>query len=151
MKTLVRSSDWKRLSRDPFSTLMHDWGRFNYSPILRTSVLDNFHSFAVDISETDSEYKLLANLPGISKENLEITFKEGRLTIAVTAEKVEQQETEERVLRKERYHGEYSRSFKLGDLVDDENIQANYKDGVLSISVPKKAELSPRKIEVTVH
>ena len=151
MKTFVRSNEWKRLSRDPFSGLFNDWNNLHYNPIWRSTLHDNRHTFAVDISETDTEYKLLADLPGISKENLEVTFKEGLLYIAVRTQEESQQETEQRVLRRERYQGEISRSFKLSDLVDDENIQANYKDGVLKIIVPKKAESQPRKIQVTVH
>ena len=73
------------------------------------------------------------------------------LSIVVSSQEESEQNSEGRVLLKERYQGKITRSFRLSDTLDSENIQATYKDGVLSISVPKKEPTQPRKIEVSVH
>ena len=105
---------------------------------------------AVDVRETDSEYQVVADLPGVSKDSLEVSVKDDVLSIMVNAEEVSEEKSEGRILRRERFHGRISRS-RLGDAVDNENIQANYKDGVLSVTVPKKESLQRRRIDVAVH
>ena len=106
---------------------------------------------AVDINETDSEYQVVADLPGLSKDALNVSVTDDVLSIVVSAQKDNEENLQGRVIRKERYRGKVTRSFKLSDAVDSENIQASYKDGVLSISVPKKESTQSKKIEISVH
>ena len=151
MNSLIRSDDWNPLSRDPFTSILGNWS--DLVPSAFRSVPQNINNWvpAVDIKETDSGYEVIADLPGISKDDIDVTVVDKVLSIVVNSEKESVSEDDGRFLRKERYQGKVTRSFKLNRSVDDQNIQANYKDGVLSIIVPKKADTESRKIEISVH
>lgn len=148
MNQLVRSREW---NGNPFAILNSDWDVFSPHSILRrpARLMDNVP--AVDIQETDTEFKVVTDLPGISKDALDVSVKNDVLSIVVRNQSDNEENAEGRVIRKERFRGEVTRSFKLGDAVDSENIQASYKDGVLSITVPKKESPQSRKIEISVH
>ncbi len=148
MNQLVRTRDW---NRNPVSVFDTNWDVFNPSSMFRNSARVGASVPAVDISETDTEYKVVADLPGISKDALDVSVTDNVLSIVVSAQKEDEENFEGRMIRKERYHGKVTRSFKLSDAVDSENIQASYKDGVLSISVPKKESTQSKKIEISVH
>ena len=103
----------------------------------------------VDVAELDDRYEVLAELPGLSKEDVNVTLKEGVLTIE--GEKKRTTETEEDAYRRtERVYGKFSRSFNLGDRVVSDKISAAYKDGVLTVSLPKAEEVLPKAIEVKI-
>ncbi|SDZ27833.1 HSP20 family protein [Proteiniborus ethanoligenes] len=108
----------------------------------------NNSQIKVDIKEKDSEYILEAELPGVNKENLNVEIKDDMLTISV--EKNEQfEEEKENYIRKERRFGSLSRSFYV-DNIKAEDIKANFDNGILSISLPKKEVKanSSRKIDI---
>ena len=151
MNPLVRNNEWKWLTKDPFSSFHHNWDNLYPNTLFRFPVQSSSRVPAVDIKETDSEYKVVADLPGIAKDNLEVTVDENYLKIVVNAQEDNQEESDGRVIRRERFQGQITRSFKLGNTVESDKIQANYKDGVLSIVVPKKEERKTRKIDVSVH
>lgn len=94
----------------------------------------------VDISESENNFLVKADLPGFTKDNLNVDFKDGVLT--VSAEKVETKESAEsdKVWQKERVAGSVKRSFEFGEDVDADNIQASYVDGVLALTLPKKVK-----------
>lgn len=101
-----------------------------------------------DIYEKDGAYNVEASIPGFNKEDISIEFNKGNLTI--TAEKEEEEEDKsKKYLRRERsFYGKYQRSFYLGD-VDEENIEAEFNNGILTIKVPKKAvEETKKTIEI---
>lgn len=100
-----------------------------------------------DVYESDKAYRLDVEAPGFSKENFDLDYKEGYLTISVKTEAVE--EGEFKMVRRERFSGETSRQFYLGD-VDEKGITASYKDGILSVVAPKiqPEEQKPHKIQV---
>ncbi len=136
-------------NRFPLSNL---WNEFSGFPV--KSIHRNFHASlvpAVDIKETDTEYQVVADFPGASKESLEVSLKNNVLNIMFNVQEVNEEKSEDRILRRERFRGKVSRSFRLDNSVDNDNIQANYKNGVLTVIVPKKESLQARKIEVTVH
>ena len=108
----------------------------------------NWDSFKTDISETESNYMIEADLPGFTKDQIEVAFQEGNLTISAKRDEVTE-ETQGNYLRKERRAGQLFRTFVF-DNVDTDNIKADYKDGVLKIDLPKK-EVTPteiRRIEI---
>lgn len=108
----------------------------------------NNSQIKVDIKDKDSEYILEAELPGVNKENLNVEIKDDMLTISV--EKNEQfEEEKENYIRKERRFGSLSRSFYV-DNIKAEDIKANFDNGILSISLPKKEAKanSSRKIDI---
>lgn len=97
-----------------------------------------------DLSETDNEYYLMVDLPGMSKKDIEVSYQNKRLTIS-GERKLEEKETTKDLLRKERYHGRFLRSFTLPEEIKEENIKANFKDGVLTVKIPK-SEVQKRKL-----
>jgi len=104
---------------------------------------------AADVSETDGEYLIKAELPEVSKDDLNITVQEGVLTLA-GERKEEKREDNEKLHRIERFHGSFSRRFTLPDDADEQGIKAESKDGVLVIHIPKQkvAHPQPRQIQV---
>ena len=104
---------------------------------------------AADVSETDGEYLIKAELPEVRKDDLNITVQEGVLTLA-GERKEEKREDNEKVHRIERFHGSFSRRFTLPDDADEQGIKAESKDGVLVIHIPKQkvAHPQPRQIQV---
>ena len=104
---------------------------------------------SVDIAETDSDFVLTADLPGIAREDLDLTVVDGRLTIKGQRRR-ESDSKEGNVHRVERAHGTFTRAFDLPAAIDPETVAATYKDGVLTVTVPKAEEARPKQIEVKV-
>jgi HSP20 family protein len=104
---------------------------------------------SVDISETDSEYLIRAELPAVKKEDVQITVDEGTLTISGERKQKTEEKTE-KMHRVESVYGKFSRSFSLPDNADAANIRAESKDGVITVHVTKtKAEAKkPTQIKV---
>ena len=88
-----------------------------------------------DIRETENTYEMNIALPGYKKENIALELKNGYLKVSASAKK---EETAGRIVRRERYSGNCSRSFYVGEGVTQEDIKAKYEDGILRLSVPKK-------------
>lgn len=102
---------------------------------------------AVDIHETKEGYELLADLPGMKSEDVDLTVENGVLTVS-GERKAEKTEEKEGYRRIERSYGSFRRSFTLPKGVDPESIQANVENGQLRILVPKPVAELPRKIKV---
>ena len=100
-----------------------------------------------DVKETDNGYQLDMNLPGFAKEDIKAELKDGYLTInAQSNSSNDEKDDDGNFIRRERYTGSCSRSFYVGDGVTQDDIHAAFKDGVLSLTVPKK-EAIPEKEE----
>ena len=106
---------------------------------------------AVDIYETaDHEVVLKAELPEMKREEINLTFENGVLTLK-GERKFEQETKRENFQRMERRYGAFSRSFTLPNTVDAGRISASYKDGVLTIRLPQREEAKPKQIAVNVE
>ncbi len=90
----------------------------------------------VDISETDTEYLIRAALPAVRKEDVEVTYEDGLLTLR-GERRQEEREKDEKFHKIESYYGNFLRSFALPDAIEAEAIKAESRDGVLTIHVPK--------------
>ena len=101
---------------------------------------------SVDIFETDRELTLLADLPGVTAENLTIDLRENTLTLTGEVEPLERANEEDILIEYE--VGKYYRQFSLSNVIDQSKIDANLTDGVLRLRLPKVEEAKPRKIEV---
>jgi HSP20 family protein len=102
---------------------------------------------AVDVWETDTHLVYAFDLPGISKDDISVELEDGALT--VTAERERTQEVEdERFYRYERRFGSFTRTIGVPQGVDESKIRADYRDGVLEVSVPKPEQPKPRRIQV---
>jgi HSP20 family protein len=101
---------------------------------------------SVDIFETDRELTLLADLPGVTAENLTIDLRENTLTLTGEVDSFERADEEDILVEYE--IGKYYRQFSLSNVIDQGKINANLTDGVLRLTLPKVEEAKPRKIEV---
>jgi HSP20 family protein len=101
---------------------------------------------SVDIFETDRELTLLADLPGVTAENLTIDLRENTLTLTGEVDPFERADEEDILIEYE--IGKYYRQFSLSNVIDQGKINANLTDGVLRLTLPKVEEAKPRKIEV---
>jgi HSP20 family protein len=104
---------------------------------------------AVDIYEAENELVLKADLPDINEKDLDIRVENNLLTIH-GERKFEQQVKQENYLRVERAYGTFSRSFSLPSTINTEAIQAEYKNGVLTVQLPKRSEAKPKQVKINV-
>jgi len=104
---------------------------------------------AVDIYENEHELVVKADLPDVKPEDLDIRVENNILTIR-GERKFEKKVDEQNYLRVERSYGSFARSFALANTVNSEAIKAEYKDGVLTLTIPKREEAKPKQIKVNV-
>jgi HSP20 family protein len=102
--------------------------------------------FKTDVTDADDKYVLEAELPGMDKENIKIDLDGDYLTIQAERSSDEKTEEKGKFIRRERYYGSYQRSFDVSG-VDVENINAEYKDGILKVELPKKALEPPKAMK----
>jgi HSP20 family protein len=103
----------------------------------------------LDVTENDQGYQVKADIPGVKKDDISVRV-EGNL-VQIEAEMKTEKESRgdgDKVLRSERCYGSVSRSFTLGSDIDEEKVDANYADGVLTLVLPKKAPVDPRRIQI---
>lgn len=105
---------------------------------------------AMDVKERDDAYVIVADMPGVKKEDINVTLENGILTITAETQSEQEQKDGERLLRQERRYGKYVRSLRLGTQINEKQVKANYKDGVLELTLPKAEEVKPKKISVDV-
>ena len=105
----------------------------------------------VDIYETEGhEVVIKVDLPDVKREDINVTFEQGVLTLR-GERKLEEETQREQFQRRERYYGAFSRSFTLPNSVDPSRISAAYKDGVLTVRLPQREEARPKQIEVSTN
>jgi len=105
-------------------------------------------SMKIDVTENDSAYTVKAELPGLEKKDIDVHIDGRIVSINAKVERNKEAKEGERVIRRERYSGAFSRSFSLAGEVDDANATAEYKDGVLSLSLPKKAPTDQKRLTI---
>jgi HSP20 family protein len=106
---------------------------------------------ATDIVERENEYLVTTDLPGIKKEDIQVTLDNGILTISAETKEEKEEKEGENVIRKERRYGKYTRNLSLNHQVDENKVKATYHDGVLELVLPKLEAVKPKKIAVDVH
>ena len=121
-----------------------DWNSWDYS---NTSLMNT------DIKENDNDYELTMNLPGVKKEDVTADLKDGYLTIHATSNQNKDEKDEDgKYIRRERYSGSCNRSFYVGDAVTEEDIKANFENGTLKMTIPKKeAKAVPEKKFISIE
>jgi HSP20 family protein len=102
---------------------------------------------AVDIFETESEIMVKAELPGIERKDIALNLDNNVLTLK-GERKFEKETRQENYHRIERSYGVFSRAFSIPAIVDEEKIRADYKDGILTIALPKKEQVKPKQIKI---
>lgn len=110
-------------------------------------VLDRGFSPRVDVEEREADVVVTCEVPGVDKKDLDISVSGNLLSIS-GEKRYDREEKEKKYYRQESYSGSFSRTVPLPETVDSENIDAHLKNGILTLTLPKKAEAKPRKIEV---
>ena len=105
----------------------------------KSDLAKSLSAMRVDIHEDDSQYEIVADLPGVKKEDIHITLENDVLTISATKESETEEKKKGKVIRRERSSGSYSRSFNVSHGISQDDINASFTDGVLTMTVPKLA------------
>jgi HSP20 family protein len=146
MTTIDRLEPFRGLAtlQDQFNRIFNDSIR-NYSDASAVTAW----APAVDIYETPNELVVKADLPDVNEKDIDVRVENNLLTIR-GERKLEKSVSEENFLRVERTYGSFSRSFSLPNTVNPEAIAAEYKSGVLTVTLPKREESKPRQVKVDV-
>ena len=147
MTNLIRftpNTELRRMQRE-FDRVFNE-----FFPVAHASHATKASTWAprVDLSETEDAYQIRADLPGLQKEDININFQDGTLTIS-GERKAEAKEEGKNYVRVERSTGEFYRSFNIPTAIQSDKIAAHYKDGVLQVVVPKAEEVKPLKVKVS--
>ncbi len=129
-----------KLSKDPLKLFDDIWSG---------AQLPSAPAFKVDISEDEKGFHIDAELPGITKENIALNIEDDVLTIRAER-KQETEETTKNYHRVERTSGSFSRSFNLGEMIDQENINADFNNGILHVILPKASPVKKTK-EISIN
>lgn len=145
--TLIRKSDnypvWSNFFNDFFSNNWADWNTNNYAEFNSTLP-------SVNVKETEDYFNVEMAVPGMVKEDFKVELNNSYLTIS--AEK--KSETENKEVKKEHYtrrefsYCNFSRTFSLPDVVENDKIEAKYENGILSVSIPKREEAKPKPVRL---
>jgi HSP20 family protein len=138
------------IPRDSLFDLDNLFGHF-FSPAVTKELSSDFFSPRVDIKEAKDKYEIIADLPGVEKDDLSVTLENGVLTIEASTAQESSEEKDGKIIRQERRSGKYMRSFNLGAEVHEGDINAKFKNGVLSLTVPKVEESVPEPRRIDIH
>ena len=125
---------------ESFRSLMKPWWR--------SEAMEAAPRIKLDLIERDDSYAVKAEIPGVRKEDIDIRVEGNLVTISAEMKKEKEEKKEGRVLRRERQEGYASRSFTLACPVDDGKAEAKFVDGVLELTLPKKAPTSTKRLTV---
>lgn len=132
LPTVFGSSLFDNFFADPFFRFDGENGS-DHSRSVATNLMNT------DVRESDTAYTVDMDLPGFNKDDIHVDLKNGYLNVSATRQSKDDQKDENgKYLRRERYYGTCTRSFYVGDDVKRDDIKASYKDGTLSLTIPKK-------------
>ncbi len=147
MDDITRFDPFTRLEHwNPFRDMDDVYNRFMMGPVLRGG-MEREPRIRMDVKEADGAYMIRAEIPGVNKDDIRVSIDGKR--VSITAEVRLEKEEGERVICSERSYGKASRSFCLADEVEQDKVQAKYADGVLELTLPKKAGSPRREIPIS--
>jgi len=132
---------WPGLGR--LSSLQDELERFFESPLTNWAP-------ALDVYEDKDNFVVHTELPGLKREDIDVSLQDGVLVIS-GERKTEEKRSEGEIRRQERFYGKFQRTLTLPAPVAANKVKAQYKDGVLTVTIPKAEEAKPRKIDVSVN
>jgi HSP20 family protein len=142
---------WDPFLDDPFEDMFRGFFRRPLSWAPR-STMEQQTAFRVDVTETEKEYRVQAEMPGVHKEDINVTIDGNEVAIsAETKREKDVKDSQGAVLRSERYYGKLYRAFTLDAEVDQAGAQAKYADGVLELVLPKATPATSNKKRIAVH
>jgi len=134
---------------DPFSTSLNDlFEGLLVRPIRLDLDAGQRLSMKLDVTQDDKAYTVKADMPGVKKEDIHVEIDGNVLSISAETKKEKEEKKDERVVCSERYFGKLARSFTLEHDIDEAAVDAKYSDGVLNLTLPKKAKSTTKKIAV---
>ena len=134
---------------DPFSLEgVPDLFQGLFRPLRAAGVETQAASVRVDVTEDEAGYTVKAEMPGVEKKDIDVKIEGNLVSIAAKVERGGELKEGERVVRRERYSGSVSRAFTLAAEIDDEKASAQYKDGVLTLTLPKRAAGARKRLEI---
>ncbi len=142
MNTLVRL--------DPHADRLDDFFAGFFRPVFNAErgALTNVSEIRIDVREDDKSYTVEAVVPGVKKDDIHVAIDGNEVSITAEVKNEKDVKDGERVLRSERFYGKTTRRFALAQEIDESGAQAKYEDGVLKLSLPKKAATSARKLTI---
>ena len=132
---------------DPFADSFDDLVRLVFKPV-RWEGGSQSLQIKVDVEENDKSYRVKAEVPGVKKEDISIQIDGNQVSISAESKQEKDVKENGKVIRSERYYGSLYRSFSLGQDVDQSGASAKYADGILELTLPKKATAAARKLTV---
>lgn len=133
-------------SIEPVSDLFQ--GLFRPMRSLLTADESDLSAMKLDVTESDQAYTVKAELPGVDKKDIDVKIDGNVVSINAKVERKTEQKEGERVIRRERYSGAFARSFSLASDIDESTASAQYQDGVLSLTLPKKAHTEQKRLQI---
>lgn len=104
----------------------------------------------VDVKDSDDKFEISAELPGVKKDDIHVSLENGVLSISAESHQEDKEEKDGKLIRQERRYGKYLRSFNLGSGVQESDIQASFKDGILKLSAPKAKPQQPETRRIPI-
>jgi HSP20 family protein len=147
MANITRFDPFGELAKfDPFGDLEDFFRGFGMRPGLRAFPAEP--QMKLDVSEDKENYTVKAEAPGVKKEDIRVSIDGNRVSISAELKKEEETKEGKNVVRSERYYGRTARSFTLGHDIDEARAQAKYVDGVLELTLPKKAGTATKELKI---
>ena len=132
---------------DPFEDSLDDLVKGFFLRPMRSESPEQLR-IKMDVKEDDKTYTVHAEIPGVKKEDIQVSIEGNQVAISAEVKRDKQEKQGEKVLRSERYYGRVYRAFALAQDVDQEKAQAKYENGMLELTLPKKAATSTRTLSV---
>ena len=134
---------------DPFNELVDDLFKgFLVRPLAYDGRGETLPRLKVDVAERNGAYTVIAELPGVKKDDIHVTIDGAQVTLAAEVKREREVEKDERVLHSERVFGKTTRSFTLPQEVDEAKAEAKFRDGVLELTLPKKTAAQRKQISI---
>lgn len=149
MTNITRYDPFNRLARfDRLWDMDEVLEKLMMRPIVREG-MDIEPQIKMDVKESNGDYKIKAEIPGVKKEDIHVSIEGNRVSISAEVKQEKEEKEGEKVIRCERSYGMVSRIFTLADEVDQGKVQAKYVDGLLELTLPKKSGSSRKEIPVS--
>jgi HSP20 family protein len=134
---------------DPFNDLVDDFFKgFLVRPVAYEGGRDVLPRVKVDVAEKNGAYTVTAELPGVRKDDIQVTIDGAEVTLTAEVKREKEVTQDERLLHTERTFGKVTRSFSLPQEVDEAKAEARFRDGVLELTLPKKAAAARKQVTI---
>ncbi len=133
---------------DPLSDLFDDFLKGFFVRPVGFETEEPVRRMKIDVAEQNGDYKVLAELPGVKKDDIKVAIEGDQVSISAESCVEHDAKNGDRVLHSERYFGRVSRAFRLGQEIDEARASAKYADGVLELTLPKKATAAAKQLTI---